>query len=182
MAKDKPKPAEGAEQPADSAAPGKKKGLMPILIVGALMLVEGVAVFLVVGMLGGPKQSVAAELQGQASADQEAATEIKLFEGRCQNLSTGRVWVWNTEIFLRVREKNKAKVEETLKRDAAAVQEGISLIFRRAHDRHLRESGMETLNRQLTAWVNQQFGTDADGMSIVDRVIIAKLEGMPGDI
>lgn len=166
---------EGAEQ-------SKKKGgkLLPI-IVGVLMLVEGVAVFGVVKILGGGPKGAEAQIQGEEQAGAEAPVELSLLQDSFQNMQTGRVWEWKVEIYLRVRQKNLEEVKKIQERDAASIKEGVALIFRRAQDRHLREPGLETITRQVTAYVNEIFGTDADGIPRVDRVIIPECKGFPAD-
>lgn len=167
---------EGADAP-------KKGGKLPLLIVAGLMLAEGVAVYVGVGILGsGPTEASASELQGLEQDDREATEEKLLISDRFQNMQSGRVWGWQAEIYLKVRKKNMPTVEKIMERDEAEIKEGVALIFRKAQDRHLREPGLETLSRQLTAYANQLFGTDRDGLPIVDRVILAKLKGTPEDL
>ena len=55
------------------------------------------------------------------------------------------------------------------------------LIFRRAHDRHLREPDLATITRQVTSYLNDQFGVDPDGIPLIDRVIIPECKGFPAD-
>lgn len=164
---------EGAEQ----SSKGNKK--LPIIVAG-IMLVEGIAVFGLVKMLGGPS-SAQANLVGEEMAGEQAPVEILLTNDTFQNMQTGRVWEWRVEIHLRVRQKNVAEVKRIQERDQATIKEGIALIFRRAHDRHLREPGLETIQRQLTTYLNEVFGTDPDGIPRIERVIIPECKGFPAD-
>lgn len=164
---------EGAEQ----SSKGNKK--LPIIVAG-IMLVEGIAVFGLVKMLGGPS-SAQANLVGEDMAGDQAPVEILLTNDTFQNMQTGRVWEWRVEIHLRVRQKNVAEVKRIQDRDQATIKEGIALIFRRAHDRHLREPGLETIQRQLTTYLNEVFGTDPDGIPRIERVIIPECKGFPAD-
>jgi len=164
---------EGTEQ----SSKGNKK--LPIIVAG-LMLLEGIAVFGLVKMLGGPS-SAQANLVGQEMAGDQAPVEILLTNDTFQNMQTGRVWEWRVEIHLRVRQKNVAEVKRIQDRDQATIKEGIALIFRRAHDRHLREPGLETIQRQLTTYLNEVFGTDPDGIPRIERVIIPECKGFPAD-
>lgn len=164
---------EGAEQ----SSKGNKK--LPIIVAG-IMLVEGIAVFGLVKMLGGPS-SAQANLVGEELAGEQAPVEILLTNDTFQNMQTGRVWEWRVEIHLRVRQKNVAEVKRIQERDQATIKEGIALIFRRAHDRHLREPGLETIQRQLTTYLNEVFGTDPDGIPRIERVIIPECKGFPAD-
>lgn len=161
------------------SAPKKNKKL-PILVAG-LMLVEAVVVFGVVKVLGGGPSSAEAALAGEELAGEQAPVEVLLVNDAFQNMQTGRVWEWRVEIFLRVRQKNLAEVTRIQERDAATIKEGVALIFRRAHDRHLREPGLETIQRQVTAYLNEIFGTDPDGIPRIDRVIIPECKGFPAD-
>ena len=162
---------------------GKKKGgKLPILIVAALMLLEAGAIYFVLSVMGGPQPATASELEGLEENDRDAMQEILLVSNRFQNMQSGRVWGWDAEIYIKVRQKNVEAVQKTMERNEAEILEGLALIFRRAQDRHLREPGLETLTRQLNTYVNEVFGTDAEGMPIVERVILAKLKGVPEDI
>ena len=152
-----------------------------LALVAGIMIVEAVAVFAGVKLLAGPAQA-SAELVGEEGNDEEQPVEILLIDDRFQNMQSGRVWGWAIEAHLKLRTRTQAEVEATMAGQSAEVREGIALIIRRAQDRHLREPGLETLSRQLTTYVHQVFGTDHDGIPLVDRVIIAKLKGMPEDV
>lgn len=156
-------------------------GLKMIIIIAVMMIVEGAGVFLLVSSMGGPKTVEATDLVGLEGTGEEAPVEIKLVEDQFQNMQTGRVWEWRVQIFLRVRQKNVDEINAIMERDAASLKEGIALIFRRAHDRHLREPGLETITRQLTTYLNDAFGLDADGLPRIDRVIIPECKGFPAD-
>lgn len=171
------------KQAADQGASGGGGGLNIKLlgIVAGIMVVEAVAVFGAVKFLAGPAQA-SAELVGEDINDDEQPVEILLIDDRFQNMQSGRVWGWAIEAHLKLRQRNQSEVERVMEAQSAEVREGIALIVRRAQDRHLREPGLETLSRQLTTYVHQVFGTDQDGIPLVDRVIIAKLKGTPEDI
>ncbi len=156
-------------------------GLKMIIIIAAIMVLEAGALFFVITKLAGPKTIEASELVGLEGTGEEAPVEIELIKDRFQNIQTGRVWEWRVEIFLRVRQKNLEEVTRLMERDAATLKEGIALIFRRAHDRHLKEPGLETVTRQVTSYLNEQFGVDADGIPLIDRVIIPECKGYPAD-
>lgn len=176
MADDEKKPETTGE-----SAPKKSGGLKSIIIVAALMLLEGGGVFFLVSSMGGPKGVAASELEGLEDTGEEAPVEIKLVEERFQNMQTGRVWEWRVQIYLRVRQKNVAEITKVQERDEASIKEGVATIFRRAQDRHLREPGLETITRQLTAYLNEVFGLDADGLPRIDRVIVPECKGFPAD-
>ena len=171
-----------AESTADSSGEGKKGGgLKMIIVVAVIMVVEGAGVFFLVNMMSGPKGAMASEMAMLEGTGEDAPVEIDLVEDRFQNMSTGHVWEWRAQIVLRVRQKNAAHIETIKERDAALLKEGVALIFRKAQDRHLRELGLETITRQLTTYVNEIFGVDADGMPRVDRVLVPECKGFRSD-
>lgn len=176
MPNEQARPAEGAEAPAK-----KKKGLPMPLIVGALMAVEGLAVFAVVKMMSAPAKSEAAHLHGGDSAAEDALVEVQLVEDRFQNMQTGRVWLWDVEIFLKVKAKHEDHVSFVLQARSAEVKEGVSMLFRRASHAQLKEAGLETMNRQLVAYINEIVGMDAEGHPYVERVLIPRCKGMQID-
>ncbi len=169
------------EKSTESQQPASKSGKKLPIIVAGIMLAEGVAVFGLVKVLGAGPSDAQAQLVGEEMAGEQAPVEILLITDKFQNMQTGRVWEWHVEIYLRVRQKNAAEIQRIHERDKATIREGVALIFRRAHDRHLKEPGLETIQRQVTAYLNEVFGSDPDGISRIDRVIIPVCKGFPAD-
>lgn len=162
------------EKPAEAAPKGSKKVL---IVVGAAMLIEGLAVVGLVLMLrSGPSQA-SAEIVGAEEAAEEKLGEIPLISDKFQNMQTGKTWIWECELVLQIREKNREAVTAALEARKAEVAEGVSMIFRKAQHVHLTEPGLETLNRQVSAYVHQIFGEHPDGTPRVERVIIPKCRG-----
>ena len=50
-----------------------------------------------------------------------------------------------------------------MKRDGATIREGIAQIFRNAQDRSSASRGSRPITRQLTTYLNEVFGNDAEG-------------------
>lgn len=173
---------EKAAESADKAAAPAKSGKKTIIIVAGLMVVEAAAVIGIMSLTG-PKTAEAQEhsIEGSNEPDNEASTEVPLIGDRFQNLQTGRVWIWDCEIVLKVKNKNKEYVERVLGERAAEIQEGLSTIFRKAQHVHLKEPGLETLNRQITAFVSHTLEKDADGKERIEKVMIPKCKGFPAD-
>lgn len=185
MSDDKKKEAKPAEPAAKDGDAAPKKGGLPIKmlgIVGAIMVVQGIGVFMLAKSTG-PQAASAAEahLPHADQADREETIELSIVEDRFQNMQTGRAWIWDVEIVLKVRSKNEEAVSKVLEGRAAEITEGISMIFRRAQHIHLREAGLETLNRQLLAFLDGVFGKDADNKSRIERVVIPKCKGFPAE-
>lgn len=169
---------------ADAAAAPAKKGppVKVIGIVAVLMALEAAAVFMVVKATS-PKPAAAEEvhLEHADQHDTEATIEIQLIEEKFQNLQTGRVWIWDTDIYLKVKQKNEEAVNKVLEGKSAEVKEGVAMIFRRAQHSQLKEPGLETINRQLTAYMNLVIGKDPDGKERIEKIFIPKCRGFPAD-
>lgn len=174
-----------AEQEAPAPAEGAKKkdgnGRRLLLVVAGIMLLEGAAVVAFLRFTA-PPSARANELGGLAQADGEALREVELIHTRFQNVATGRVWDWETEIHLKVRVKHQGRVEEMLENRKAEIHEGLARIFRKAQHSHLREAGLQTITRQIEGYVHEVFGADpATGETLVERVIMPKCDGYPAD-
>jgi flagellar basal body-associated protein FliL len=176
-------------KPADPAAKNgeaaPQKGGLPIKmlgIVGVIMVVQAAGVYMLAKSTA-PQAASAAEahLSHADQTDHEEMIELLIVEDRFQNMQTGRVWVWDVDIVLKVRAKNEEAVTKVMEARAAEITEGVSMIFRRAHPTHLREEGLETLNRQLLAFLDGVFGKDAENKSRIERVVIPKCKGFPAE-
>lgn len=172
-----------ADEQQEQQGEAKKSSPMKfVMITAALMVVEAVAVFGLVTFMGGGAQGAgAAELDGTEQDDRERLVEIQLIDNKFPNNTTGRIWLWDTQIFLQVRAKNEGFVSGEIERRRAEITTGLRELFSRAQDRHLSEPGGETITRQLTAFVNDVFGEDADGETRIERVLLTKLAGFPAD-
>lgn len=171
-----------AEENKDEQTKGSGKPPMKVLlIVGAIMAIEGLLVAGIMMFTGAPSGANAAELMGEEMAKREQLFELELVRDKFQNMHGERIWVWDTEIRLRVREKNREFIEQQLAQRQGEIIEGISLIFRRAQPSNLKEPGLETLNRQITALAHEIFGNHPDGSPRIDRVLIPRCLGYPSD-
>lgn len=178
---DKKQPEAAPAEPAPAAPAKKGLNVKMIGIVAAAMVVQAGGVFYVARMTS-PKP-VAAEVQVQEGEveDLNAFVEVPLIEERFQNMQSGRAFIWDTAIVLKVKAKDEELVTKTLERRAAEVKEGISLIFRRAPHTQLLEPGLETINRQILAYLNDVVEKDAEGKPRVQRIIIPRCKGFPAD-
>lgn len=168
------------EAPKDTEKPAGKGRLSPKLLAAilAVMAVEGAGVFVFMTMMSGGPQDAAAEIVSEEE-DPEALVEVLLTDEQYQNMTSNQVWIWEAEIYLKVRRKNLDFVQTQLEHRSAEIQEGITQIFRRAKLTELREPDFRTGSRQLTALINDVFGEDVDGLPRVERLVIAKLRGFP---
>jgi len=172
---------EQQQEQAETKTPKKKKPIILVAAVAVLMVVEGVGVFLFVKMTGPSSASGAEIVQGDAEDEMDKPVEMLLVQDKFQNMDRGRVWSWEVEVWLKVKARNKERVEADLKARSAEIRQGIGQIVRKAEHAQLKEPGLQTLHRQVTAFVNTIFGTDADGLPRVDKVLIPVARGTPRD-
>jgi flagellar basal body-associated protein FliL len=173
----KPKPAE--PEKSDAAPPPAKKPTKLIAIVAVAMIAEGAGVFMVASMTAKkPQQAAAAtEIHGEEHADHEKTVEVTLLEEEFQTMQGSQVWIWDTQIVLKLKAKHQEFVEKELERRDSEVREAIATMFRRAQPTQLREPGLETLNRQVSSYVQKLMGKDAEGKERVERVMIPRCRG-----
>ncbi len=168
--------------PAGDAAPAKKGlPIKTIAIVAVVMVVEAIAVFMILSMMGPKKVEAHVDEHAIVADHSDSTVEIQIADEKFQNLQTGRVWLWDIAVFVQVKQKNQEKVEATLKQRNAEVKEEISRIISRAQHVQLKEPDRQTLLRQFTAALNKVFENDEHGAPVVERVLIPKCRGFPAD-
>lgn len=170
-----------SEETKEGQGTKKKSPLLTIIIVAALMVVEGAAVFALVALSGLAPQGVKGEtLEGQKEAEENKTVEILLIEEHFNNNQSGRIWRWDVEAYLQVKKKHEAFVTEKLERHKAELRANIAQIVRKAMISQLQEPDSRTLTRQIEAMCREVFGVDSsDESPRFERVIIAKCQGMP---
>lgn len=189
MAEQKKNPAgapgkDAKKEETKSEQPAKKGGLpmQTLAILGAAMLIEAIAIIGVYHFASGPQKVKADTAAEDVAAQAEQPVELELITEKFQNTRTGRTYIYDTEIFIVIREKDKAKVEEGIKRMAASVGTEVATIFRRAEPAHLLEPTLATLTRQIHAVLDERLGKDQDGKSMIQQVLIKKCTQFRVDI
>ncbi len=168
---------------AESTPKPAKKGLplKTILVVLGLLLAEGGVVIGFVMFSGSPDTVQGGELELTPIDELESVSELMIVRDKFPNHHTGRVWLWDIEAQVQVKQKHRERVEKVLQDRGAEIKTGISQIIRTAHQNHLQEPNLETLTRQLTQYLRDVFGTDADGEPRILRVLLPNCVGFPAD-
>lgn len=176
------------EQPAKPAAEEQataKKGLpiKTIGIVAGLLLAEAAGMYFILGATGKPKSTEAAHLDANANpkGDHDKPVEIQVVKERFPNNSTGRPWIWDAEVVIQVKASDSERVKAIIEARAAEIRTGVARIWRTAQQAHFNEPGLETLTRQVTAFLDELLGPDAEGHSHLKRVLVARCVGFPTD-
>lgn len=170
------------EQTEDGESTGKsgKIGLKTIILVGGLLIGEAAIIGVAMTMWAGPGE-VQAEIVETDNAAAEIVSELLIVSDRFPNHQSGKIWLWDTEIQIQIKQKNLEHVQRILEERNAEVKTGVSALWRNAHHRHLTEPSLETMTRQLSEFLNSVFGEDADGVSRVYKVLIPRCVGLPSD-
>ena len=148
------------EDEAENSEEAPKKGLplVPIIAVGAVLLIEAV---LIVGLFmfsGGPEAATANPGEPDEMAEMQMPAEIMVARGKFQNTSSGRNLMYDTEIYIVVKKKHMERVEEQVEGMKGSIHRDLTTIFRRANPAQLREQELATLTRQVKAALDARFG------------------------
>jgi flagellar basal body-associated protein FliL len=174
------KPAESKREAEAPAAPPKKKGKFKVIaMIAGLMLGEAGALVVILG-LGGPAKSQASTVNVK-SDESEKTKEVMIVDDKFQNLQAGRVWVWDAAVYVRAKAKNAPVVDGILSQRGAEIKEGISQIFSKAQLVQLKEPDRQTLNRQISAFLDKVFVHEDGAEPLIERVFIPKCRGFPAE-
>jgi flagellar basal body-associated protein FliL len=164
--------------PAESTPAKKKPPIKVIGIVAAIMAAEAGALFVVVGKTGAKPAAASAEIHGAEEAQAKQTVEIELLDDKFQNMQTGKVWLWDIQIVLKVKQKQQEYLNAELEKRASEIKEGMSQIMRRAQHNQLSEPELTILNHQIHAFLDRALGVDPEGKSRIERVLIPKCRGL----
>jgi len=166
---------------AEEAAKPQKKSKKTVVVVLGLLAAEAVVVVAVFMLWVQPGEVRGQDITVSADDHLNQLSEVLIVNDRFPNHHTGRVWLWDTEVQIQVRQKHVEYVRRVLEERNAEIKTGVSQIIRTAHHNHMKEPNLETLTRQLQTFLRQTFGEDASGDQRVVNVLIPKCVGFPAD-
>ncbi len=159
---------------ATEPAPKKSSPIKAIIVVAAVLLIEGGTIVGTMMLSGGPAEVKGEGIAADAQAGQNKLVEVLVISARFTNERTGRTYYYDTEIYATVKNKNATKFKEELETMKARLQNDVHTIFRRAEPTHFQEPTWATLSRQIKAVLDERFGQDAAGEPMVEEAIISK--------
>lgn len=182
------------EASTENDAPAKKKKLpMTVIVIAAVMLVEGVVLgglFMTFGSK--PDVAEAQELEDDALAAEEELVEVMLIADKFQNSRQGaQAFLYDTSMYVLIKRKNRGTPEEIeagggfearIAENLGRVRGEVVEIFARAEPAHLNEPGHETIRRLILEKCQARFGEDADGEYIVQDVVISDWKRYSADM
>ncbi|MEK6797725.1 MAG: flagellar basal body-associated FliL family protein [Planctomycetota bacterium] len=184
----------------DAAAKPPKRSKLPLIIVGSLMLGEGVAVFVLAKALllpppataeGGEEhadaEASASEEHGSESkggehglggkADGHTTAEIELADCRPSNTMTGRLVTFRIHVSALVLQSDTEKAANLVKANQARINDRVNFIIRAAEPQHLKEPGLDTIKRKLKAELDRVLGEE----NLIKEVLVPDfLQSGPG--
>ncbi|MDH3584886.1 MAG: hypothetical protein OER86_11800 [Phycisphaerae bacterium] len=170
---------EQAQEQAVEPAKGKSSMMKAIVVLVVVLLLEGGTITATMYLAGGPR-----EAQGQSVEDeQEAAlnkpSELLVVKDRYSNTRSGRQFLYDTEIYITVRTRHRESVEAQLKDQQAQIAMEIGTIMRSSVPAVFEEPTLGSLRRKIKAMLDERLGTDAEGESIAQQVVMTKCTPIP---
>ncbi|MEM0914149.1 MAG: hypothetical protein AAGB29_10065 [Planctomycetota bacterium] len=166
----------------ESAEPKKGLPIKTIVAVVAVLLIEAIAISAVFMLAQGPEAVVADEAAVDAAAEGERPVEHMVVADKFQNTRTGRAYLYDTEVYIVVKNKHLGDVVDRIDAMRARVSTDIAEIFRKAEPSHLLEPELATLRRQIGAALTERLGYDADDEPLVMEVVIPRCKQYRADL
>jgi len=171
---------------AENAKPETEKSKVPMkavgIVVAVLMLQWGSLVGLYFFM--GAPAPVAAEAtsgseggeHGEAAGDVplDLPVEVMVSAEKFPNTRTGRTYVYDAELYVVAQRKYQQRLEPQVKNMSAQISEDIREIVSRADRATLNEPTLATIKRQIKNRLDERFGRDEQGNSIIEQIVIKK--------
>jgi len=159
----------------EAQAPAKKAlPIKTLLILVAALLIEGVAITGAFILAKGPEPIKADASLPDTLADDEREVEVLVIEDKFQNTRTGRSYLYDTEIYVIIRNKYVKEVDESIQGMQAQLSTEVATIFRRAEPSYLMEPELATLTRQVGSVLTGKIGLDSEGEPYVTGTLIKK--------
>ena len=160
---------------AQAAQGSKKMSLKTFLILAAVLLIEALGFTAAYLLWGGPAKVGAATTAEDAEAIKNQLVEELVVTGKFQNIKSNRSYLYDTEVYIKVRQKDQKTIKEELESKRAAITMAIATIIRSAEPVHLDEPKLATVTRQIKAALEGLLSGDAEtGKSRVAHVSIPK--------
>ena len=151
---------------------------LSILIVVALMIGEGVAVYFVANALSpAPAPASATEGEGDDSAANNDFAEIELADCRPSNKMAGRFITYHIRVLGLVRADQLTEIESMARARRARLEDAVNVVIRSADPKHLDEPELGTIKRRLEYEFDRIFGNE----NVIQEIVIPQLlQSRPG--
>jgi hypothetical protein len=153
MADAKKDPVAAPAAAAPAPAGGSKKAMMVVLAVVGL---EAATIGGMTFMSGGPKPAVATNIEADKEADASRPVELLVSKDRFPNMQTGRHFLYETEIYITVKNRDVDRIKMGLEAIKAQTQMDIATIMRSAQPAFFQEPTLSTLRRQIKSKLEER--------------------------
>ena len=162
-------------------SPKAKRRWLPIIVVAAIMLGEGAAIFILASaMKSGPAAALAGEGAGSSGTGPGARNklvEVALAECRPSNKMSGKFVTFQIRVLGLVAAEDFERAQELVESRKARLEDGVNIVIRSAEPKQLNEPDLSTLRRRL----RQEFGRIFDDPDLIKQVLIpSMLQSGPG--
>ena len=149
-----------------------------ILIVVALMIGEGLAVYFIADALSpAPLPAIAADGEGDDSATISDLAEIELAECRPSNKMAGRFITYHIRVLGLVQAEQLTEIETMARARRARLEDAVNVVIRSADPKHLDEPELGTIKRRIKYEFDRIFGNE----SLIQEIVIPQLlQSRPG--
>jgi flagellar basal body-associated protein FliL len=155
--------------------PQKKMPIKAMLILLAVLLIEGLAITAVFTFAGGPAKVQADPAAVDLAAEAKKPVELLVVSDKFANNRVGRTYLYDSEIYVVLRKKDEEATKAKIETMQAQISTDIAMIIRRAEPAHLNEPTLATLTRQIKASLDERLGKDEEtGEPTVEQVLIKK--------
>ncbi|MFG0251556.1 MAG: hypothetical protein ACF8NJ_01630 [Phycisphaerales bacterium JB038] len=159
----------------------KPKGLKTMVLVAALLLIEGAGIFAVMKFMGGPSPVQGVEMNLEAEAELNRLVEVLVIQEKLPNQSTGRIWLYDTEIYISVKAKHQDEVQKLLTDRAAEVRTSVRGIWAKAHHEDFKEPQLQKLTTQAHDYLSKLVDGGQTEEPRIAKVLIARCNGFRAD-
>lgn len=163
------------------AAGGSRLPIKTLAIIAFMLVGEAAVIIGAMMVLGGPSEIHAEHIVGEESAISSDTVEVTILHEKLTNASTGRTFLYDTEIMAIVAVENEPRVRELLDARLGKIRTGVASIFGAAEASYFKEPARDTLTRQSLEYLREVFGKTPDDKDLVEAVLIPKLMGFPAD-
>ena len=162
-----------------AAAPAEKKSdkLKAIIVLVAVLLLEGGTIFITM-RLTGPKAVTGMEVAEEQEDPAKQIIEQLVVEMRAPNMKTGKTYLYDFTVVATFKQEDLDAVQERLLKREHMINDRLRTIIAISDPKDLKEPGLEILRRQIKV----ELETILDSKDIIQEVLIPKCTPLRTDV
>ena len=168
-----------AEEAADNTE--KKFPIKAVAVMGAILLVEAIAITAAFMLSGGPAEVTADDGASELMVDEsEQLKETLIVADRFQNTRKGPAYIYDTEVYITVRNKYLPEVEAKVEEMRARIISDVAAVIAAADPAQLEDPNRSIIRRQIKVALDKRLGLE-DGESKIEEILIPKCSRFEAD-